>query len=298
MIASQLGPSEMSERVLAGWDPEWAAEFASQAQGAGQTLTHEILGFGGSIAPISRLADNQALPPALTVAVAIYLGCWVVLSGGIIDRLARARPVRVAAFFSACGHNAGRLVRVALVLGLAYWGIFRWLHPWLFGTVYGAWTGEAMSETGRMAARATLYGVLLVTLALVNVTSDFAKVRLVVEDRRSALAAIPAALRFIRRRPGRVAGLYLLNALLFLAALAIWSVAAPAASSPTWLILLGGQLFLLARLWIRLGCLASEVVLFQRELAHAHYTAAPEPTWPESPAAEAISNVRVRTERG
>jgi hypothetical protein len=42
--------------------------------------------------------------------------------------------------------------------------------------------------------------------------------------------------------------------------------------------------------------MASEVVFFQGELAHAGYTAAPLPTWPDSPAVEAIENLvkRVR----
>ena len=49
-----------------------------------------------------------------------------------------------------------------------------------------------------------------------------------------------------------------------------------------------GQLYLLARLLLKLHVLASETSLFQTSLAHAAYTAAPEPVWPESPAAESI----------
>jgi hypothetical protein len=49
-----------------------------------------------------------------------------------------------------------------------------------------------------------------------------------------------------------------------------------------------GQLYVLARLWIKLVFWASETSLFQSRLAHAEYVAAPRPRWPESPAAEAI----------
>ncbi len=45
---------------------------------------------------------------------------------------------------------------------------------------------------------------------------DYAKIRLVVEDRRSALGALSAAMRFVWRRRGRVAALYALNGLAFL----------------------------------------------------------------------------------
>jgi hypothetical protein len=49
-----------------------------------------------------------------------------------------------------------------------------------------------------------------------------------------------------------------------------------------------GQLYVLGRLWVKLVFWASEVALFQQRFAHAGYVASPEPTWPDSPAAEAI----------
>jgi hypothetical protein len=56
-----------------------------------------------------------------------------------------------------------------------------------------------------------------------------------------------------------------------------------------WLGFAGTQLYLLARLLLKLQFVASQTALFQRSLAHAAYTAAPAPVWPESPAAEAIT---------
>jgi hypothetical protein len=38
--------------------------------------------------------------------------------------------------------------------------------------------------------------------------------------------------------------------------------------------------------------MASEVVFFQGELAHASFAAGPEPIWPDSPAVEAIKAPR------
>jgi hypothetical protein len=50
------------------------------------------------------------------------------------------------------------------------------------------------------------------------------------------------------------------------------------------------MLYLLVRLMLKLVFFASQTALFQRSLAHADYTAAPTPLWPESPAAEEIIN--------
>jgi len=55
-----------------------------------------------------------------------------------------------------------------------------------------------------------------------------------------------------------------------------------------WVGLAATQLYLLARLVLKLQFIASQTALFQRSLAHAGYTAAPLPLWPDSPAAETI----------
>jgi hypothetical protein len=41
-------------------------------------------------------------------------------------------------------------------------------------------------------------------------------------------------------------------------------------------------------LWVKLMFWASETALFQSRLAHSGYVNRPEPTWPESPIADAI----------
>jgi hypothetical protein len=98
-------------------------------------------------------------------------------------------------------------------------------------------------------------------------------------------------MRFIRRRRGRVAGLYAVNALSFVMVIALWAVIAPGARGRGPMVALtfvAGQLYLLARLALKLQFVASETALFQSSLAHASYSAAPLPTWPDSPAAELI----------
>ena len=181
-----------------------------------------------------------------------------------------------------------RFLRLAVVIGAAYWALFRWLHPFLFGTVYHHFTRDMTQERDGIVLRTMLYVVFALALAFVSVVADFAKVRAVVEDRRSMLGAIGAALRFIRRRPFRVAGLYFLNVIAFLVVLRLWLQVAPSASAPAWLALLLAELYLLVRIWAKLAFMGSEVVFFQGELAHAGYTAAPPIVWPDSPAAEAI----------
>ena len=106
------------------------------------------------------------------------------------------------------------------------------------------------------------------------------------------LGSVLAGFRFVRRNAGAVFALYFLNGFLFLLVLAAYAAVAPGVGftgAQVWLGVLVGQVYLLARLWAKLVFYASQTSLFQSRLAHAGYTAAARPVWPESPAAELIA---------
>lgn len=291
MLQEQLGASRVADQAAVAWDAGWAAEFASEAQGVGRTLSHEILGFGGTVAIASAFADQTALNPTLASVIGAYIVLWMFLWGGILDRLARARRVGPGAFFGACGTFAGRFLRLAILTGAVWWMVLEVLHPLLFEDLYGRWVRDLAVESRAVMIRGGLYAVFLGTLALVGLVTDLARVRTVLEDRHSMLGAVVAAIRFVRRRPLRVLALYLLNLLVLAGCAAIWYAAAPAATAPAWLAFLLAQLYLLARVSTRLAAMASLVVFFQGELAHAAYTATPLPIWPDSPSVEALDNL-------
>src|SRR5205823_14141911 len=96
---------------------------------------------------------------------------------------------------------------------------------------------------------------------------------------------------FIRRNAAAASLLYAVDFALFAAALGIYALIAPGAGgggASVWFGLAIGQLYVLARLWVKLVFWASETALFQGRLAHAGYVARADPVWPDSPAAEAI----------
>jgi len=294
MIGEHLGSSTAADTVAWNWNEGWAAEFAAQAQGLGRTFTHEIVGFGGTLKTLSGILDNQPLNPTLAGAAIAYGVLWMFLTGGILDRLARGRPVRAAGFFAACGGYFGRMLRLGIVTAATYWTIFKYLHPFLLTRIYDHYTRDMTSERSGLILRVSLYLAFALVLFVANMIFDYAKVRLVVEDRRSAIGALGASMRFLRRRPFRAFGLYLLNGVAFVMVLRLWLEAAPQAwESVAWAFFIT-QIYLLVRIWLRLVFVASEVVFFQGELAHAGYTARPPHVWPNSAAAEAIQNLTKR----
>jgi hypothetical protein len=291
-IASHLGDSLMAAQAADGVNWDWWQEFSAQASGIGTTFTPSVIGFAATLDSLSALLDARALAVPIAFALAFYIAGWALLSAGIIDRYARQRPTRAHGFFSVAGGYLFRFIRLAALVGLVYWWLFAYVHPWLFGRLYVDLTRNLSVERTAFLWRLAFYALFGGCLVLVNVLSDYARIRIVVEDRRSVLGGLSAAWRFIWRHRGNVLALYLLNSAVFVAAVAMWLLVAPGAGSAgagMWLTFVFTQLYVVIRLLMKLQFLASQIVMFQGHLAHARYTAEPAPVWPDSAAAEAIT---------
>jgi hypothetical protein len=209
------------------------------------------------------------------------------LAGGVLDRLARDHRIGAGAFFSACGVFFLRFLRLAVIATAVYWVLFVPYHAWLFRDLYPALTENITVERTAFAIRLAMYAAFALPLFFFNILFDYAKIRAVVEDRRSMIGAIVASWRFIRRHPIAVWAVYKVNAVLFLIVIGIYFLIAPSAKANL-LAFAIGQLYIVMRVIVRLQFAASQTALFQSKLAHAGYVARPVPKWPDSPSAEAL----------
>jgi hypothetical protein len=290
-IETNLGRSLAADTAADGVNYDWWQEFMSQASGVGSTFTPAIIGFASTLDHLSRVLDGSGEISPIAALVVGYLLLWTFFSGGIIDRYARQRPTRAYGFFGAAGVCFWRLLRLGLIAALIYGPLFMYVHRWLLDDAYGRLTRDLTVERTAFLWRVTFYALFGALLVAVNVTFDYARIRLVVEDRYSALGALRAAVAFVLRHTDRVIALYAINTFVFVLLIAVWAMAAPGAGGTGWTMWVafgGTQLYLLARLVLKLQFMASQTSLFQASLAHASYTAAPPPVWPESPAAEAL----------
>ena len=289
-----LGESVVADAMADGVAWDWWQQFSSQATGLARSFTVSVIGFAAVLVNLSALLDGDGQQPVIVAVVVTYLLVWTVFSGGVLDRYARNRATRSAGFFSAYGLYGSRLLRLAIIAGLTYGFLFGVVHGWLFDDLYEGMTRNVTVERQAFAVRAALYLVFGLLLVAVSLVFDYARVRAVVEDRRSMLGALVAGWRFVRRRPGMCAGLYLANGLVLLAVMASYALLAPGAGSTgpsLWLAFLTGQAYVMARLASKLLFYAAEIAYFQSQLAHAGYVAAPAPVWPESPAVEALGRL-------
>src|SRR5580765_545234 len=212
-ISTQLGSSLTASKVAAGFDYGWWEEFEAQARGVAKTLAPVVIGAAAPVSNWSSLMDVSGIPRSLLVPVAFALAVWLFLSGGLIDRFARGRRIGTRAFFGTCGLFFFRFLRLGLLIGAGYYVLTGWFHELLFNVLFPWITHEVTSERAAFAWRVALYVIWLLPLLAVNIVADYAKVRAVVEDRRSMLGALAAGARFVARHPVAAVGLYFTNTL-------------------------------------------------------------------------------------
>ena len=260
---------------------DWWQEFSAQASGLGTTFVPSIIGFGAVLDNLSGLLDNQPLAATIAGVTAAWLVLWSFLTGGIIDRFARARPTRVARLLRRLRHallalaparrrRAGWSTRFLFALR-ARAGSSTRLYPWL--------TRDLTVERTAFAIR--LGGYLRLRRAAGRRATSSSTTRASGSSSRTGAARSarcwPAA-RFVRRHAGTVAAFMLLNALLSCCSSRStrWSApGAPGSGLSMWLVLALGELYILGRHYLKLLFYASETAFFQGALAHAAYTAAP-----------------------
>ena len=234
-----------------------------------QYLTVLALSPFGEILALSQFGVSLHAPYAM-----VSLVVWSFLAGGILDRYARNRPTRGRGFFGACGAHFPAMLR----LGIAEWLMLDFV----------AWLISFARDRAGLERHAT-YGPAVVLLAA-GLVFLYARVRIVVEDRRSMLGALLAGGRFIRRNPATLP-IFLIFAASVWVATSLWDQLAPQVGSPALLPFAAAELIVAFLLFLVFASWASATALFQARLAHASYTAAPPIEWPESPAAEAMTNL-------
>jgi len=291
MLAQHLGASLAADTAASGVNSDWMQEFSDQAAGLGVTFRPTIVGFGAVLDNLSAFIEDTERPVVIVGAASVYIVMWIFVAGGIIDRYARDRPTRTVGFFASAGVFFFRFLRLAAVQWIVYAALFRSVHRLLFDRLYPDLVHEVTVERTAFAVRVALYLVFGGVVAACATVFDYAKVRAVVEDRRSMLSAIAEAIGFIGRNAAAAVSLFLANFALFTAVIGLYALVAPGTGgtgASMWIGVAVGQLYVIARLWVKLVFWASETALFQSRLAHAGYVTRVDPVWPESPAADAI----------
>lgn len=269
ILKESIGGSLVHENLRQGFDLSWYGEFSFESRGLADTFGPSVVGMLPVLGNLEKLLEGEVLRVDATVLLfgALFLLAWAFFAGGILDCYARSdEAYSRSRFFSRSGEYFFRFVRLMVIAGVIYWVIFRWvakpLHNWLESAIR-----DVTVERTAMFFTLLLYALVAFLLVLANMILDYAKIALVVEQRRSSVLAFFRGLRFVFSQPGKTFGLYLILAAVGLVLLIFYSLVAPGAGQSSWvtigLAFLVGQAYLVARLILKLWFLASQTALFQ-----------------------------------
>ena len=228
---------------------------------------------------LSAFLDDTTRPIVIAGAAAVYIVLWIFVAGGIIDRYARDRATRAYGFFAASGEFFFRFLRLgAVAVDRLCACCSARCTRWLFDTLYPRLTHEMTVERTAFLLRAravcwcsACWSPRRRCSSTMRRCARWSRIGAACSARSAPPAASSAATRARRSR------LFLINFGVFAVVLAVYALVAPGAAGgglTMWLGVAMGQVYVLARLWIKLTFWASETALFQGRLGHAGYVGA------------------------
>lgn len=258
---SVVGSSRAPEVLLQGFDLTVIGDFLKSGGAA-------VTGVMGTVFP----------------ATILFLLLSAVLSGGVYASLrSTTENWTAASFLSACGRYAGRLLRLLCLSLLMYLAVAALLLI-AGGAIAHSLTKDAVGEDTVILAQLAVGGVAACALYFLSLCIDYARVDIVLRDRRSIVQAVREGARFLLRRPlsgsaPPVVGLFLL-ALAAVAYLILEDILPAGTPGSIVLVVLLQQLFMLVRALLKV--LVSGIIVAYYEYPHAANVYVP--AWDRPPA--------------
>ena len=237
-----LNKTDLADQFVAGFPVDVAFEYLRQHSLAMKSLGVVALGLG-----------------------VFYLLFNIFLTGGIVAALSVEHRVAFRRFFHDAARYFWRFLRLfvllIVVVGALMAGYGAGLNPQIEKLQEAAVTDRAA-----FLWRVSSVAVLLIVMSLVLMVFDYAKVRTVVERRRSVFIATILAFAFSVRRFWQTIPLFFLNLLILCLLFGVYLVVRSQFSNATTVSLIClfvvQQLFVLSRIWMRLSFFSTQLAYY------------------------------------
>jgi hypothetical protein len=283
LIERGLEKRESATRMLHGFDYAWWSRWSEEQPGWAAAFRPDIFGTGFAFRNLDALLRGQlpaglllpgsgegGLDPVIAGLGLLYLLLQTFLLGGILGTFRSAQGSWTArGLLHGSSFYFGRFVRIAAI-ALACDALLLHLNVHLARYVDGL-ASEAVSESTAMAFSLGRHALLLVALLLVSLVSTYAKVIVVLEERRSAVLAVLSGLAFCVANARRVLSHYFALLLAGVLLLALWATVDGRLETTGYrsqiVALALMQSLVLGRVFLRLALLAGQVALYRRDAA-------------------------------
>lgn len=230
-----------------------------------------------------RWEINRASTSLLFLLSLLYVCVNTFLSGAFIGVYAKEYPFSFTEFLSEGARYFGKLFRVTLIALIVYFLFFTLLVDWLNNGIM-RWTQADASETVPYMYYMLRNVIVVLCFAFLTMIFDYVRIRMVVDDRTSSLAAAGAGTKFAVINARSTYGLYLLLCMAGVVLIALYALIEKAIPQdsywPLLFLFVIQQGYIFGRLWLKAGFYASQTKLYQalsfeqhlRSVAHATST--------------------------
>jgi hypothetical protein len=290
-----LRDSVQDEKILKQLDPAWSESYRVDTEKSEYTrsLDYTIFGYapflnhlemqmeGGFIKTLAgflydffvRWQLNPGSFSLLFFISLLYVCVNTFLAGGFVGIYSKDYRSSFPEFLMDGARYFGKFFRIALVALVVYYLFFAVVVDWINTSIYQS-TQKSASEIVPYSYYMIRNVVVLLLISLLFMIFDYARIRMVVDDRTSALASTVAGARFAVPRFVRTYGLYLLLTvigILFILVYAILEKSLPQESYwPLVFLFILQQLYMVARLWLKATFYASQVTMYRTISQHEH----------------------------
>lgn len=282
-IRGTLREDELLREFNANWYQTWQIDM--QASEITRYVDYSILGYapflnhaeavlGGTVVKAvgnffyALIVQFSFTTPDLLVGLTfLYVLISTFLAGAFIGTYAKEYRLSFTEFLMEGAKYFGRFFRLSLFSLIVYALLFFWLFDWVDNRI-PVWTANSPSEMTPFVYYVTKNALILFMLSVVTLCFDYAKIRIVVEDRVSAFIALVAGARFALKNFRKTYALYLALTLVGLLLIVAYAFLQMQLAQETYAsILLAfalGQLYLMTRIWLKASFYASQTSLYQQ----------------------------------
>jgi hypothetical protein len=283
-----LRNSVMDEKVLQRMDAGWADSYRADMENSEflRALDYSTFGYvpfvnhldsqmnGAFIKTLGgffydfffRWEINGASTSLLFLLSLLYVCINTFLSGAFIAVYSKEYPFSFTEFLTEGARYFGKFFRITLVALLVYFVFFNILVDWLNNSI-ARWTQAEASEAVPYTYYMIRNVVVLFIFSFLSMIFDYTRIRMVVDDRTSSLAASAAGTKFAVKNARSTYGLYLLLCLTGFVLIALYAIIEKAVPQdsywPLLFLFVLQQCYMLARFWLKAGFYACQTRLYQ-----------------------------------
>lgn len=268
-LKESIGNSQVGEKMAKGFDYLWWEEFRDESQGLEKTFTPSIIGKGAILNNLEALVQMRFLeaPAAVLIAGLLYIVLHVFLAGGILSIFHREAPkFTMKGFFQGAGAYFFRF----LLLMLLSWVFFIAIGVFLnrgFDSILDNFSRNSISEVPPFYLALFFSVIIFFFLLFIQMVFDYARIKIVVEERRNILNSALEALGFVFRHLGSTLGLFYLISMVNIAVAVIYIFIKELIPQSAFLGILAAfilqQIFIFAVIWVRCWLYSAQMKLYR-----------------------------------